>query len=109
MVGWKEPMSIPRGASRFHVLGFTLAAALSAGTVATAQEPGRVSAPGAPRLSVTRQADGRLNVEASDTPVNEVIRAVAATAGMDIASFGNAPREPVTVVFAGESASDILT
>jgi hypothetical protein len=63
----------------------------------------------APRLAVRMLGDARLEVVAANAPIDEVIRAVAAAAGVSVSTTGPIPRGPVSIEFRDRSGGEILT
>lgn len=60
------------------------------------------------RLDVHRQANGRLVVIATNTPLDDVIREVAKAADVHVMSIGAMPRSRVTVLFSDRAPEIIL-
>src|SRR5580765_5330879 len=100
-----QAMTMPHLSIRAQILALAVVGAISASAPANAQEP---STTRTPHLSVKIQPDGRLLVDASSTPVNEVIRAVASAAGFEVSAFGAIPNNLVTVLYPGRAAEEIL-
>jgi hypothetical protein len=63
----------------------------------------------APSLAVQMLGDGRVEVVAAHAPIDEVIRAVAAAAGVSVSTTGPIPRGPVSIEFRGRPGGEILT
>src|SRR5437870_899155 len=60
------------------------------------------------RLDVSRQANGRLVVDATNAPLDDVIREVAKAADVRMTLMGPAPRTRVTVSFSDRAPEIIL-
>jgi hypothetical protein len=93
---------------RFSLIAVATFAATCSAATAVSQE--RLAPVARDRTGVEVQIgrDGHLNVAATDAPLDEVIRAVAAAAGLRVSFIGALPRQRVTVVFPNGRADEIV-
>jgi hypothetical protein len=93
---------------RFSLIAVATFAATTSAATAVSQEQHALVARDRTGVNVQIGRDGRLDVAATDAPLDEVIRAVAVAAGFRVSFIGALPRQRVTVFFPDSRADEIV-
>jgi hypothetical protein len=93
---------------RFSLIAAAMFAATCSAATAVSQEQLALVARDRTGVEVQIGRDGHLDVAATNAPLDEVIRAVAAAAGLRVSFIGALPRQRVTVFFSDRRADEIV-